>query len=226
MYARVLAAAALAVGMAFAPGASAMGPQVFDKADDANYLNDNSPVQTGQDHPLNDNPTPYGSSAHADIQWVKWESWYGPKKVLKGYTVTMKLKAPPNVPGVLYRALARTDTCSTVWLQYHSSKPQHTPQGNIRYTCDGGSLTPGSGTAKVVAIHAKPFQDTIVWRVELGRGAPPGFGKGTEMVELSAHTRDFVDNPQCLAGDPTRCTTSPTQYDVTETATTSYKLGS
>lgn len=226
MRTRALLLAALVAGLAPATPSSAMGPQVVDKADDANYLNDNSPVTLPAEHQYNDNPTSVGSTAAADILTVEWKSLYDKRRALRGYTVTMKLKAPPTKPGVLYRATAVAEGCPTLWLQYHSTKPRSTPPGSLRHTCGGGDPVPGPESADVVSVPAKVAGNAIVWTVEFGRGAPAGFRKGTVIGELAAHTRDFVDNPACVNGDPTRCTTNPTQYDVTNKATATFAIGS
>lgn len=217
MRVRPLSAALLAAGVALATPASAVGPQIVDKADDANYLNDNSPVLTPVENPLNHNPTPVGSTAAADILSVEWRSLYGGRNVLLGFTVTMVLKAAPAKQGVLYRAMAETDSCTQLWLQYYSSRPQHTPQTSLRHTCDGSVV--------VVAAPARVQGSTIVWTVDLrAKSTPPQVTKGTELRGLSAHTRDFVDNPDCVLDD-SRCVTSPTQYDTTRTASATYTVG-
>lgn len=214
---RVLTAAALTAGLAFAPTSHAAGPQVTDPASDANHLNDNAPISSPllPDNPQNNNPTPAGSDDAADILSIEWKT-LKQKKLVTGFTVTMTLKGAPTKSGLLYRATSETADCSTLWFQYYSTDPKNTPQASLRHTCDG---------TQVVPIPTKVVGNTIVWTfLYKDKNMPKIVKKGTEIVRLGGHSREFVTNPACV--DVTRCTTNPAQSDVTNNVPGPYKVGS
>lgn len=228
---RAVAAAALAAGMAFTPSSHAAGPQVVDPPGDANHVNDNAPVVLPADNPANNNPTPVGSDDPSDILSIEWKSLKeGKKKVLTGFTVVMTLKAAPTKAGMLYRATSETPDCGTLWFQYYTTKPSLTPQASLRHTCGGGA-------AVVVPIPTKVIGTTIGWTFLFkDKNMPKVVKKGTDITGLGGHSREFVDNPQCLpnylaippspAPDATKCTTNPVQADVTNNVPGPYKVGS
>ncbi len=221
---RPLLALALASAVTLGPWASAAAPapQVTDPANDANYLNDNSPLVLPVNNPFNNNPTPVGSDAGSDILSIEWASLSTvktkkAKSVLKGFTVTMVLSAAPTDPGVLFRATSETADCGTLWFQYYTSDPKTTPQASLRHTCDGGAV--------VVPIATQVVGKTIVWTFEFGaKDLPKVVKKGTDIIDMGGHSRDYVSNPTCV--DATRCTTNPVQIDVTDNVPGPYKVGS
>lgn len=217
---RPLILAALAAGLAFAPTSYSVEPsktaQVTDPESDANYLNDNAPIVLPVENPANNNPTPVGSDAAADILSIEWKTLKS-GGTTKGFTVTMVLKAAPTGGGVLFRATSETADCSTLWFQYYTDDPKTTPQASLRHTCDGA--------AAVVPIAAKVVDNSIVWTYEFGaKDLPKVVKSGTEIIGLGGHSRDYVSNPSCV--DVTRCTTNPVQIDVTNNVDGPYKVGS
>lgn len=206
-----LSAVAVAASLAAGTPASAAAPQIVDKADDANYVN------LPAENPYNHNPTPLGSIEEADILSVEWRSLYD-GRTLRGFTVTMILKAPPSTEGIVYRAIGASGACATLWLQFHSSKPALAPQASLRHDCD-------DGVTKVVEVPGRIQGRTVVWTVELGnRNVPRALRKGIEISGLEAHTRDYADNPECV--EVAGCTTDATQYDVTGKSGKRYTIGS
>ncbi|HVE63039.1 MAG TPA: hypothetical protein VNB94_04495 [Mycobacteriales bacterium] len=229
---RPLLAAALTGAVVLGPWAfaapAAPAPQVTDPENDANYLNDNSPLVLPAEHPFNNNPTPVGSDGTADILSIEWATLKStpakPKKgkkaaapVVKGFTVTMALKEAPGTAGVLYRATAETADCTQLWFQYYTDAPSTTPQASLRHTCDGGVV--------VVPVATAVVGKTIVWTFEFGaKDLPKVVKAGTDIIDMGGHSRDYVSNPTCI--DASRCTTNPTQIDVTNNVPGPYKVGS
>jgi len=221
---RPILALALASAVALGTWASAAAPapQVTDPASDANYLNDNSPLVLPVNNPANNNPTPVGSDGGSDILSIQWATLKSvktkkAKSVVKGFTVTMTLTEAPGTAGVLYRATGETADCTQVWFQYYTDDPKTTPQGSLRHTCDGAVV--------VVPVATKVVDKTIVWTFEFGaKDLPKVIKAGTEIIDLSGHSRDYVSNPTCV--DASRCTTNPTQIDTTDVFPGPYKVGS
>jgi len=216
---RPVLAAALAAAVLLGPWSHAAepAPQVTDPESDANYLNDNAPVSSPlfPDNPANNNPTPVGSNAGADITSIIYTSTTV-KGVVKGFTVRMTLKAEPTKEAMLFRATGNTAECSTLWFQYYTVDPKNTPQASLRHTCDG---------TQVVPIPVNVAGNTITWNFEFSNAnMPKAVRKGSEIVKLGGHSRPFVVNPACA--DVTKCTTNPLQADTTNNFAGPYKVGS
>ena len=136
---------ALAATVLLAPGAHAAGPQVTDPASDANGVNGQQ-VGAAAALPQN-NATPVGSQAYADVLSVEWKTLRTKGKPT-GFSVVMTLSAAPTPPAgtsLVYRMLG-TGPCGTffgvVYYTKKSSDPS-IPVSAIRDDCnDVTRLTP------------------------------------------------------------------------------------
>lgn len=170
---RLALAAAAATLAVLAPHVSAApAPQIVDPANDANFLN-------GQGQPLlasapNNNATPAGSQAYADVLSVQWTTVKTTKIVKRkkvttvtGFSVQAKLSGAPTPPQgtvVVYRMLGSTPLCPYFGVVYYS-KPLSDPashQTALRDNCNGAS------TARLTKIAPAVIKDgTITWTVPL-----------------------------------------------------------
>lgn len=169
---RLAVAAAVASLALLVPTANAApGPQITDPANDANGVN-------SQGQPLarsvpNNNATPVGSQAYADVLSVQWTTLKTTKIVKRkkvttvtGFSVKATLSAAPTPPQgtvVVYRMLGSTPLCGFFGV-VHYSKPlsdPSTPQTALRDNCV-------NTTTRLTKLAPAVIKDaTITWTVPL-----------------------------------------------------------
>lgn len=190
------AAAVLLAGSANFLTASAAGPapQVVDKAGDANFLNAQGNAATLDPVPVpENNPTPVGSQAYADVISVTWAPVTvkkGKKQVVTGFTVTTVLSAPPVAPGgslVVYRMLGEVNKDHAKYLGpvYYTSPSGGQPQSALRDNLGSASRLTPIALPKIVG-------STMTWTVPLSV-LPKGFSPGSTVSNLYFEVREIED---------------------------------
>jgi len=161
---------ALAALSLLAPSASAAGPQITDPANDANFLNG----QNFAPEVPNNNTTPAGSQAYADVLSVQWTTLKTTKVVKRkrvttvtGFQVQTKLSAAPTPPDgttVVYRMLGTTPLCPYFGVVWYSTplSDKTAPQSALRDNCNGASTARLTKLAPPVINGA-----TMTWTVPL-----------------------------------------------------------
>jgi len=177
---RPVLAAALATAVAFGPWShAAPTPQVTDPAGDANFLNGQGIVKP----PSNDNPTPVGSQAYADVVSVLWE------KAGRNVRVTATFSAPPAPPAgtrLVYRMLGTTPTCDFVGVVWYSSKSSDPaiPKAAVRDYCTGATVLTEVPEPKIDGAN-------LIWTVPLSKFPKQAVGK--TLTDLRVEIREMQD---------------------------------
>jgi hypothetical protein len=191
---RAFVAAVTAVAVLAAPSA-ASAPQVTDPAGDANA----GAYWRGQD-----TATPVGSQAYADVVAVEFRTTRAIRvvrgrraPVVTGFTVTMRLSAPPSPPrGVgVYRVLASGPGC-LFGVDYYTRAVAGQQVAAIQEWCTGSSI-------RRVAIKPPSVKGAaITWTVPLS-ALPRNTraGAGTTLTDLHFQVLVRTDDAVC-AGAP------------------------
>lgn len=153
-----------------APSVSAAGPQITDPANDANFLNGQNLAPGAP----NNNATPVGSQAYADVLSVQWTTVKMTKvvkrkrvTVVTGFQVQTKLSAPPTPPDgtiVVYRMLGTTPLCPYFGVVWYSTplSDKTAPQSALRDNCNGRT------SARLTKLAAPVINgSTMTWTVPI-----------------------------------------------------------
>lgn len=186
MKARIALIAGLAAMAALAaPVSAAPAPQVVDMKGDANGANGQGRVDDRI--PSNNNPTP-GSQDGYDVVSVMFETLRDSKGKPANLVVTMELVGKPSTTGPsIFRVMARTDNCATVYFQYRTALDS-APASTLEY-CS----TSSSGLSTLESLPVSTFAITdnkLRWTVPLAvtSSLPVRIAAGTTLKALSAQT--------------------------------------
>lgn len=178
--------------------AGAAAPQVIDKAGDANLLN--SQGENAALDPVaipDNNATPVGSQAYADLLSVAWTPTTAKvgkgkkaKTVFTGFTVKATLSAPPVAPAgttVVYRMLSQVKGDASLYLGpvYYTSASAGTPQSALRDNLGAGKVTRLTPIALPVISGS-----TMTWTVPVA-ALPKEFTLGTSVSNLYFEVREI-----------------------------------
>jgi hypothetical protein len=175
---------------------------ITDKAGDANGLNSQShaaPADPSQAGP--------GERTAADILSVSLGRLDNGKAVT-GLTASFTLGAAPD-QGTIYRIQGATADCSTFWISYNFPLGG-TPSAALRENC--------SGTAVSTVLSGVVVKDATITISLPFKDMPKSIKVGTEITGVFGETKGHATTPAASPTVPT--------IDDTETAATSYKVGS
>jgi hypothetical protein len=232
---RLVVLPALALLVAVVPGSSSAGgpaPQVIDAAGDANFLNSQGEAALLDPVVVPDNnATPVGSQAYADVVSVTWTPITvkkGKKQTFTGFTVTTTFSGPPTAPAgttLVYRMLSHVKGDPDLFLGpvYYTAKAGETPQSALRDNL-------GSGNAVRLTPLALPAikGSTMTWTVPVA-ALPREFTRGTAVTDMYFEVREL----QSFAGQavpaavPVAGGSTGLAYGVVDTgsSTSSFKIG-
>ena len=155
-----LSAAAIAVALVATSGHAAVTPQIVDPVGDA-----------------------VGLQPGTDIESVTFAATKT-GKVVTGFTVTMKLGAPPvRQPGVLYRVYGEHETCGGFQMSSATTLAV-IEQNQVLFSCGSPPDETTGSTSTIINVTPKTVGNSLVWTFKL-KMLPTEMRRGT-LSELQA----------------------------------------